>query len=49
MQLDAEIGSVAAGKLADLIAVRTNPLADVAALSAVTFVMKDGVVYKRPE
>ena len=49
MQLDAEIGSVAVGKLADLIAVRTNPLADVAALSAVTFVMKDGVVYKRPE
>lgn len=49
MQLDSEVGSVTVGKLADLIAVRDNPLADVSTLSNVTFVMKDGVIYKTPE
>ena len=49
MQLDSEVGSVTAGKLADLIAVRSNPLLNIAALSDVTFVMKDGVLYKTSE
>lgn len=49
MQLDSEIGSITAGKLADLIAVRSNPLRHIAALMDVTFVMKDGVVYKTSE
>jgi imidazolonepropionase-like amidohydrolase len=40
------IGTIAPGKLADLVAVRGNPLADVAELERVAFVMKDGVVYK---
>jgi imidazolonepropionase-like amidohydrolase len=48
MQLDSQLGSVAVGKLADLVAVKGNPLANVGTLSDVTFVMKDGVVYKRP-
>ena len=47
MQLDSKIGSVTVGKLADLIAVPANPLSDVTALSSVSFVMKDGVVYKK--
>ena len=46
MQLDDELGTVAAGKLADLIAVPANPLDDIGALSRVSFVMKDGVVYR---
>src|SRR3984893_17613824 len=41
-----EIGVVAAGAYADLIAVAGDPLANVHALKAVQFVMKDGVVYK---
>jgi imidazolonepropionase-like amidohydrolase len=40
------VGAVAEGKLADLVAVRGNPLSDVTLLQHVGFVMKDGVVYK---
>lgn len=41
-----QIGSLAAGKQADLIAVRGDPLVDVTVLTRVSFVMKGGVVYK---
>lgn len=41
-------GAIAAGKLADLIAVPGNPLQDIRALQHVTFVMKGGEVYVRP-
>jgi imidazolonepropionase-like amidohydrolase len=41
-----EIGVVAAGAYADLIAVAGDPLADISALKTVQFVMKDGVVFK---
>jgi imidazolonepropionase-like amidohydrolase len=40
------IGSLEKGKLADIIAVPGNPLSEIRFLSSVTFVMKDGVVYK---
>jgi imidazolonepropionase-like amidohydrolase len=40
------IGSIAPGKLADLVGVRGNPLEDITAVRNVVFVMKDGVVYK---
>lgn len=43
----AEIGSVAPGKRADIVAVRGDPLDDIGVLEAVDFVMKDGVVYRR--
>jgi imidazolonepropionase-like amidohydrolase len=39
-------GTIAAGKLADIIAVRGNPLADIKTLERVVFVMKGGVVFK---
>jgi imidazolonepropionase-like amidohydrolase len=42
-----ELGTVEPGKLADLVAVAGNPLADVTELERVRFVMKGGVVYKR--
>ena len=45
--LEAEVGTVAAGKRADLVAVRGNPLQNIQILETVEFVMKDGVVFKR--
>ncbi len=39
-------GSIKAGKLADIIAVSEDPMADVTALTKVKFVMKAGTVYK---
>jgi imidazolonepropionase-like amidohydrolase len=41
-----DVGTVQAGKYADLIAVSADPLEDVRALENVGFVMKGGVVYK---
>jgi imidazolonepropionase-like amidohydrolase len=41
-----KVGTVEAGKWADLVAVSGDPLKDIAELSRVKFVMKGGVVYK---
>jgi imidazolonepropionase-like amidohydrolase len=46
MGLADRIGSVAPGKFADLVAVKGDPVSDVALLKNVQFVMKNGVVYK---
>ena len=40
------IGSLAAGKLADIVAVPGDPLADIHVTERPVFVMKNGVVYK---
>jgi imidazolonepropionase-like amidohydrolase len=38
---------VTAGKFADVVAVAGNPLDNISLLKQVSFVMKEGVVYKR--
>jgi imidazolonepropionase-like amidohydrolase len=40
-------GSIAAGKSADIIAVKGDPLTDIRTLEHVGFVMKEGQVYKQ--
>jgi imidazolonepropionase-like amidohydrolase len=42
-----QLGSIARGKFADLIAVDGDPVADIRQLEHVTFVMKEGVAYKQ--
>ncbi|MDH5632480.1 MAG: amidohydrolase family protein [Gammaproteobacteria bacterium] len=41
-----KLGSISAGKFADIVAVKGDPLRDIKLLQQVSFVMKDGVVYK---
>ena len=48
MKLDRDLGSVAPGKLADLIVVDGDPVADIGALRRVETVVKGGVVYSVP-
>lgn len=43
-----ELGTIAQGKLADLVAVPGDPVADITLMQRVNFVMKGGVVYKEP-
>lgn len=49
MQMADDIGTIEAGKYADIIAVDTSPLDDVSALLDVDFVMQGGVVYKNED
>jgi imidazolonepropionase-like amidohydrolase len=42
------LGAIEPGKLADIVAVPGDPLADISTLEKVDFVMKDGVVVKKP-
>jgi imidazolonepropionase-like amidohydrolase len=42
-----DFGVISPGKLADVIAVRGNPLDNISLLKQVSFVMKEGVVYKQ--
>jgi len=43
-----EIGALKTGYFADIVAVPGNPLDDISVLRRVSFVMKGGVVYRRP-
>jgi imidazolonepropionase-like amidohydrolase len=48
MGMQEQVGTLEAERQADIVAVPGNPLADVGVLQKVSFVMKGGVVYKRP-
>lgn len=47
LRMENQIGTIEAGKFADVIAVEGNPADDIKALTRVVFVMKDGKVYKK--
>ena len=49
LEVEDDLGSIAPGKLADIIAVDGDPLDNIGLLGSVDFVMKDGVVYKRAD
>ena len=48
LDLQDRVGTIEAGKLADIVAVPGDPLKDVSVLEQVDFVMKGGVIYKKP-
>jgi imidazolonepropionase-like amidohydrolase len=49
LRMEKQVGTLAPGAYADVIAVDGDPLADITALQRVRFVMKGGVVVKRPQ
>ena len=46
LKVSDNLGTIEVGKLADLVAVKGDPLTQISLLQDVNFVMKDGVVYK---
>jgi len=48
LEWDGQIGQLKAGYFADVIAVKGNPLDDISVLEHVEFVMKGGVVFRKP-
>ena len=46
LRIEDTLGSVEAGKIADLVAVRGDPLENIGLMRQITFVMKEGVVYR---
>ena len=49
IDMNHSLGTIEAGKFADIFALDTSPLSDISALLDVDFVMKGGVVYKESE
>lgn len=48
LKIDQRLGTVEPRKTADLVAVNGNPLEQIKAMRDIVFVMKEGVVYKKP-
>ena len=47
LDMEGQLGELKEGYLADIIAVDGNPIKDISTMTTVTFVMKNGVVYKK--
>jgi len=45
LRIDDKLGSIENGKIADLIAVKGNPIDDISILENVELVIKDGIAY----
>jgi imidazolonepropionase-like amidohydrolase len=45
---DRNLGTLTAGKWADVVAVPGDPIADIKTMEKPVFVMKNGVIYKTP-
>jgi len=48
LRIDDRLGTVEEKKLADLVAVKGDPLANISLLREIAFVMKDGIIFKGP-
>ncbi|HUE70786.1 MAG TPA: amidohydrolase family protein [Pirellulaceae bacterium] len=48
LRIEDKLGTLEEKKLADVIAVKGNPLDDIRAMHDVVFVMKEGVAYRSP-
>lgn len=46
LEMNQELGTLEQGKIADVVAVRGNPLQDITLLEKIEFVMKEGKIYK---
>lgn len=46
LRISDKYGSLESGKMADIVGVKGNPLEDISLMENVSFVMKDGVIYK---
>ena len=47
LKVEDKLGQIKPGMLADIIAVEKNPIEDISTVENVSFVMKDGVIYKQ--
>jgi imidazolonepropionase-like amidohydrolase len=43
-----KIGTLEVGKFADIVATDENPIQNIKTMEKVSFVMKEGVIYKKP-
>jgi imidazolonepropionase-like amidohydrolase len=48
LRVEDRLGTITAGKIADIVAVDGNPLETIGAMRKVVFVMKEGVVFRGP-
>ena len=49
LEMNGKIGEISPGAFADIVAVKEDPLKDISTLEKISFVMKDGKVYKKAE